>query len=211
MTASPVGAGDLSHQLPSARWSERSDRSSLRAGIVPVALEHLGRWRPGGGNAPVDRSPAAVAILRAYYRVGVGIAVADADLQSMASRRAHPLSAVFVSCVMQTAGAPAGVLLLRSASDVRQRAAASVRKAGLGMNPVPTRRSGSGQGAVARTPAGRSGDLSPGAVAPGRSDMANINAPAWFAIDGRGLPRRFCGAAGPSGSQSYQWSMKGVM
>lgn len=105
MAASPVAVGDSYDRLASARSPDPSARSPLCAGIARVALEQFRRWRPGGGNALVETSPAASAILREYYRVGVGTAVTDAQMQSAAFQSVHPWSAVFVSYVMRTAGA----------------------------------------------------------------------------------------------------------
>ena len=53
----------------------------------------------------METSPAASPILREYYRVGVGMNVTDAQMQSLAFQAAHPWSAVFVSYVMRIAGA----------------------------------------------------------------------------------------------------------
>jgi hypothetical protein len=105
MAASPVAEGNSYDRLASARSPDPSARSPLCAGIARVALEQFRRWRPGGGNALVETSPAASAILREYYRVGVGTAVTDAQMQSAAFQSVHPWSAVFVSYVMRTAGA----------------------------------------------------------------------------------------------------------
>ncbi|WP_337323623.1 phage tail tip lysozyme [Kribbella sp. CCNWLW197] len=82
--------------------------SSLCAAIARVAHEQFRRWRPGGGAALTETSPAASPILREYYRVGVGVNVTDAQLQSTAYQAGHPWSAVFVSYVMRTAGAGSG-------------------------------------------------------------------------------------------------------
>ena len=73
--------------------------------IARVAREQFARWRPGGGRPLRETSPAATPILREYYRVGVGINLTDAQLQSVRFQAIHPWSAVFVSYVMQTAGA----------------------------------------------------------------------------------------------------------
>jgi hypothetical protein len=105
MTASPVAVGESYDELASARSPDPSARPPLCAGIARVALEEFRRWRPSGGNALVETSPAASAILREYYRVGVGTAVTDAQMQSAAFQSVHPWSAVFVSYVMRTAGA----------------------------------------------------------------------------------------------------------
>jgi uncharacterized protein DUF2272 len=105
IAASPVAVGDSYDQLASARSPDPSARSPLCAGIARVALEQFRRWRPGSGSALVETSPAASAILREYYRVGVGTAVTDAQMQSAAFQSVHPWSAVFVSYVMRTAGA----------------------------------------------------------------------------------------------------------
>jgi hypothetical protein len=70
-----------------------------------VALEQFRRWRPRAGSALTETSPAASPILREYYRVGVGMTVTDAQMQSKTYQAAHPWSAVFVSYVMRTAGA----------------------------------------------------------------------------------------------------------
>lgn len=73
--------------------------------IARVAREQFSRWRPGGGPPLRETSPAATPILREYYRVGVGMNVTDAQLQSARFQATHPWSAVFVSYVMRTAGA----------------------------------------------------------------------------------------------------------
>jgi hypothetical protein len=79
--------------------------SPLGAAIARVAAEELRRWRPGGGHALTETSPAASAILREYYQVGVGTTVTDAQMQSRAYHKVYPWSAVFVSYVMCKAGA----------------------------------------------------------------------------------------------------------
>ena len=79
----------------------------LCAAIARVAEGEFRRWRPGGGRALTESLPAAAPILREYYRVGIGQAVTDAQLQSAAFQNVHPWSAVFVSYVMRRAGAGA--------------------------------------------------------------------------------------------------------
>jgi hypothetical protein len=105
MTASPVAMQDPSGHLASAPSSSPSARSPLCDEIARVALEQYRRWRSGGGSALVETSPAASPILREYYRVGVGIAVTDAQMQSRSFQASHPWSAVLVSYIMRTAGA----------------------------------------------------------------------------------------------------------
>ncbi|MEU7790658.1 phage tail tip lysozyme [Amycolatopsis sp. NPDC049159] len=75
--------------------------------IAKVAREQFRRWRPGGGAALTETSPAASAILREYYRDGVGATVTDAQLRSSSYQAGHPWSAVFVSYVLRKAGAGA--------------------------------------------------------------------------------------------------------
>jgi hypothetical protein len=82
-----------------------SNGPALCAAIARVAREQFRRWRPGGGKALTETSPAASPILREYYRVGVGTTVTDAQQQSTAYQASHPWSAVFISYVMRTAGA----------------------------------------------------------------------------------------------------------
>ncbi|WP_439380757.1 phage tail tip lysozyme [Amycolatopsis lexingtonensis] len=73
--------------------------------IAKVAREQFRRWRPGGGTALTETDAAASAILREYYREGVGATVTDAQLRSKAYQAGHPWSAVFVSYVLRKAGA----------------------------------------------------------------------------------------------------------
>jgi hypothetical protein len=78
----------------------------LCAAIARVAIEEFRRWRPGGGPALTERSPAASPILLEYYRVGVNkTVITDTQMQNRAYQEAHPWSAVFVSYVMRKAGA----------------------------------------------------------------------------------------------------------
>ncbi|MEV5961055.1 phage tail tip lysozyme [Kribbella sp. NPDC051952] len=88
------------HETPSG-----SNNSALCAAIARVAREQFRRWRPGGGRALTETSPAASPILREYYRVGVHDTVTDAQMQSSTYQGSHPWSAVFISYVMRTAGA----------------------------------------------------------------------------------------------------------
>ena len=80
---------------------------ALSERIARVARAEFRRWRPGGGAALTETSPAASPILREYYRTGVGVAVTDAQLQNSSYQAGHPWSAVFISYVMRTAGAGA--------------------------------------------------------------------------------------------------------
>ena len=89
------------------RGTYQQQASPLCERIAQVALEQFRRWRPRGGAAHMETSPAASPILREYYRDGVETAVTDADMQSTVFQDAHPWSAVFVSYVMRTAGAGA--------------------------------------------------------------------------------------------------------
>lgn len=85
--------------------SQRSGHgSALCDAIARVALREYARWRPAGARPLTETSRAASPILREYYRVGIGMAVTDAQLQSAAFQAAHPWSAVFVSFVVRTAG-----------------------------------------------------------------------------------------------------------
>jgi hypothetical protein len=104
MAASPL-VGDSHAQLASTRSSSGPARWPLCAWIAHVALDQFRRWRPGGDSALVETSRAASPILREYYRIGVGMIVTDAQMQSTTFQRAHPWSAVFVSYVMRIAGA----------------------------------------------------------------------------------------------------------
>lgn len=101
MTATAIGG---SHDQGPAAYPS-SGRSALCEAIARVAREQFARWRPAGGSPLSETSAAASPILREYYRVGVGVNVSDAQLQSAAFQAAHPWSAVFVSYVMRTAGA----------------------------------------------------------------------------------------------------------
>ena len=101
MTTAPMAVGGSYRRLAPARPSP----SPLCPRIAQVALDQFRRWRPGGGSALMETSPAASPILREYYRVGVGTTVTDADMQSTVYQDDHPWSAVFVSYVMRNAGA----------------------------------------------------------------------------------------------------------
>src|SRR5688500_16916301 len=105
MTASPAAIGE-SHQAPAPAGPPGPlVTSPLCAAIARVALEQYRRWRPSGGRALTETSPAASPILREYYRVGVNRTVTDAQMQDTGFQVAHPWSAVFVSYVVRTAGA----------------------------------------------------------------------------------------------------------
>jgi hypothetical protein len=108
--------------------------SPLCAEIARVAREQFRRWRPGGGKALAETSPAASPILREYYRVGVGTTVTDAQMQSTAYQARHPWSAVFVSYVMCTAGA-GPVFSYSKAHQTYIRAARRNRLSGNTANP----------------------------------------------------------------------------
>jgi hypothetical protein len=99
MTATATG------ELQDHPATARPPRLPLCDAIARVAREQFARWRPGGGRALTETSPAASPILREYYRVGVGADIGAAQLQSTAFQAQHPWSAVFVSYVMRTAGA----------------------------------------------------------------------------------------------------------
>lgn len=78
---------------------------ALCAAIGRIAEEQYRRWRPGGGAALTETSAGASPILREYYRVGVGVAVSDAQLRDPGYQSTHPWSAVFISYVVRSAGA----------------------------------------------------------------------------------------------------------
>jgi Uncharacterized protein conserved in bacteria (DUF2272)/Phage tail lysozyme len=105
MAASPAVASDARDRRALARSSGRPPPSLLCAAIGRIAVEEFRRWRPAGGPALVETSPAASPILREYYRVGVGTDVSEALLQSASFQARHAWSAVFVSYVMRRAGA----------------------------------------------------------------------------------------------------------
>lgn len=77
---------------------------ALAEALVRVANREFSRWRPGGGAALTETSPAASPILREYYRDGVGATVTDAQMRSTAYQSGHPWSAVFISYVVEKAG-----------------------------------------------------------------------------------------------------------
>ncbi|MFF5078560.1 phage tail tip lysozyme [Actinoplanes sp. NPDC000266] len=95
-------AADLSQGPPSG-----PPATQLSERIAQVARAEFRRWRPGGGAALTEMTPAASPILREYYQAGVGVPVTDAQLRSAAYQSVHPWSAVFISYVMRTAGAGA--------------------------------------------------------------------------------------------------------
>jgi Uncharacterized protein conserved in bacteria (DUF2272)/Phage tail lysozyme len=105
MTTFPAAVSEARDQPASARRPGLPPRSPLCAAICRIAVDEFRRWRPAGGPALVETSPAASPILREYYRVGVGANVADAQLQSASFQATHAWSAVFVSYVMRRAGA----------------------------------------------------------------------------------------------------------
>jgi hypothetical protein len=104
MTAAPTAVRSNDRLAP-ARTPEPPVGSPLCAAIARIAAEEFRRWRPGGGPALTETSPAASAILREYYSVGIGTNVTDAQVQSALFQAAHPWSAAFVSYVMRRAGA----------------------------------------------------------------------------------------------------------
>ena len=124
MTTAPIAVGGSYQQLA----SPLCDR------IAQVALDQFRRWRPGGGTALVETSPAASPILREYYRVGIGTTVTDADMQSTVYQDGHPWSAVFISYVMRTAGAGAA-FAYSAAHQTYIRAARQNRLSGNSANP----------------------------------------------------------------------------
>lgn len=124
MTTAPLAVGGTYQQ----------QASPLCARIAQVALEQFRRWRPGGGSALVETAPAASPILREYYRVGVGTAVTDADMQSTVYQDGHPWSAVFVSYVTRTAGA-GDAFAYSAAHQTYIRAARQNRLSGNTANP----------------------------------------------------------------------------
>ena len=128
MTTIPLAVGGSYYQQLAA------GPSPLCAAIARVALEQFRRWRPSGGAALVETSPAASPILREYYRVGIQTTVTDADMQSTVYQDAHPWSAVFISYVMRTAGAgPA--FAYSAAHQTYIRAARQNRLSGNSANP----------------------------------------------------------------------------
>ena len=101
MTATATGE---SHDQELAEHPS-SGGSGLCEAIARVTREQFARWRPAVAPPLSETSAAASRILREYYRVGVGVNITDAQLQSAEFQSAHPWSAVFVSYVMRTAGA----------------------------------------------------------------------------------------------------------
>ncbi|WP_290061058.1 phage tail tip lysozyme [Amycolatopsis solani] len=95
------GHGGPEHEAP----SPGGPAQPLCEAIAKVAREQFRRWRPGRGAALTETDAAASALLREYYREGVGVTVSDAQLRSKAYQAGHPWSAVFVSYVMRRAGA----------------------------------------------------------------------------------------------------------
>jgi hypothetical protein len=129
MTTSPVALGD--YRYPAcARLTGAPAPSPLCAAIARVALEQFRRWRPGGGSALVETSPAASPILREYYRVGIGVTVTDAQMQDPAYQAGHPWSAVFTSYVVRTAGAGPTAFAYSAAHQTYIRAARQNRLSG---------------------------------------------------------------------------------
>ncbi|GIE99852.1 phage tail tip lysozyme [Paractinoplanes rishiriensis] len=108
--------------------------ATLSERIAQVARAEFRRWRPGGGPALTETTPAAGPILREYYRTGVGVPVTDAQLRSSAYQADHPWSAVFVSYVMRTAGAGAH-FAYSPAHQTYIRAARRNRLGGVAGNP----------------------------------------------------------------------------
>jgi hypothetical protein len=104
-TAPAVGGATQREYATPPAGGPRAESLSQR--IARIAGAEFRRWRPGGGPALTETSPAASPLLREYYRVGVGVPVTDAQLQSAAYQSGHPWSAVFISYVMRTAGAGA--------------------------------------------------------------------------------------------------------
>jgi Uncharacterized protein conserved in bacteria (DUF2272)/Peptidase M15 len=88
--------------LPS---SSAPPTGSLRARIATIAEEERTRW---GDGKRTETDPALTPTLQDYYRTGVGLTISAADLQSSAWQNDHPWSAVFISWVMQRAGAGTG-------------------------------------------------------------------------------------------------------
>lgn len=70
--------------IAALRW----DRPDRRRGVPPVAP------RP---RTRIHGDVAAIAILREYYRVGIGTNVTDAQMQGASFQATHPCSAMFVS------------------------------------------------------------------------------------------------------------------
>lgn len=83
----------------------------LRAAIVRVANQELGRWNNG---ALKETDPRALPILHDYWARGVGQSYSQSQLGSKAFQKAHPWSAAFISFVMRQAGA--GKAFRRSAA-----------------------------------------------------------------------------------------------
>ncbi|WP_370963789.1 phage tail tip lysozyme [Amycolatopsis sp. cg9] len=92
--------GGPEHETPSP-----GEAQPLCEAIAKVAREQFRRWRPGGGTALTETDAAASAILREYYREGIGATVTDAQLRSTTYQAGHPWSAVFVSYALRKAGA----------------------------------------------------------------------------------------------------------
>lgn len=72
--------------------------------IARIAEEEYRRWHPASGPFQ-ETDAAATPILQRYYREGVNTTISSTDLQSKTWQAGHPWSAVFVSWVMQAAGA----------------------------------------------------------------------------------------------------------
>jgi hypothetical protein len=95
-------AGGPSPSLLTAGAVSPASGAALRGRIVAIATREWERW---GRGELTEREPAAVALQREYYRIGVKQNVTADQLQNKFWQKAHPWSAVFISYVMRTAGA----------------------------------------------------------------------------------------------------------
>lgn len=81
---------------------EAPTEMNLKGRIAQKAIEEYDRWH--GNGTMREKDPAAISILKEYWKLGV-IKVTDNNLKDGSWQYRHPWSAVFISYVMLQAGA----------------------------------------------------------------------------------------------------------
>ncbi len=76
----------------------------LAAAIASMAEQEFKRWHPASGSFK-ETDDVAIPLLQKYYREGAGQSVSAAQLKDRAWQDKHPWSSVFISWVIQAAGA----------------------------------------------------------------------------------------------------------
>jgi flagellum-specific peptidoglycan hydrolase FlgJ len=94
----------VSREQEAGEYESPTTTPQLATAIARVAEQEYKRWHPSSG-ALKETDDAAIPILQKYYREGVGQSISATQLKDKVWQDKHPWSSVFISWVMQAAGA----------------------------------------------------------------------------------------------------------